>query len=366
MVPNRKKGDGNMSDVAKWKVHGPVEMLRSEFATWDHDRQVWQADRQFTVVSFQPNGTISSTDHHNPDGTIAHSQWFYNDAGRVVESRSWMNDGPIDRTVYVYDESGRPIRARHLDHDGTEWDVEVYSYDADGKMTKVQFLQIREADLDCIADNTCSATTGYAIEGTDSAYGAPGATTMTVTYDEKHLPTMVSFHNANHQLLSYVILMRDSAGRLLCEEFHQGERSPFQNYLDKASPEHREQLAAVLKDALGETLSSTTYAYDGKGRVVKREHRIGTLGGDCTTYRYQDHDDPVEETTEHTNRVGNIDETGKVYYSSDRVNLQQNRLEYLYDEHGNWTERIVSFRPDSQLEFQCSNIKRRTFTYYST
>ncbi len=366
MVPNRNNGGGTVSELAGWKVHGPVKTLKSEFAAWDQDQQDWQSFQHFTVVSFHPNGAISATDHHNPDGTVAHSRWFYNDAGRMVESNSWMNDGPIDRTVYVYDECGRPIRATHLGHDGTERDVEVCSYDADGRKTKVRFLPRHETDSKCTDGNACGATTGYSIEGTDSAYGAPGATTMTVTYDEKNLPAKVSFHDANHQPLSYMILMRDSAGRLLSEEFHQGDKSPFHGYLEKAPSEERERLAAMLKDALGEMLSSTTYAYDAKGRLVTREIRMGKLGGYCTTYRYQDRDDPVEETIEHKNREGNVDETGNMNYSSNRVSLQRNRLEYLYDEHGNWTERIMSFRSESLPDFQRSNIERRTINYYST
>ena len=355
-----------MSDLAKWKVHGPVKTLKSEFATWDQDRQDWHPDHRINVASFDPVGTILSTDVHNPDGTIAHSRWFYDDAGRMLESNSWMNDEPINRIVYLHDETGRPIRATHLDSNGTRKDLEVYSYDVDGRKTKVQFLYRREADSECTAGNACGASTLYAIEGTDAAYGASGATTLTISYDERGLPAKVSFHDAHRQMLTYLILTRDSAGRLLSVEQHQGEKSPFQSHLDKAPPEQRERLAAVLKEVLGETLSSTRYEYDAKGRLVTRENRMGQLGEDCTTYRYRDHDDPVEETIEHRSCEGKIDETGNVQYSSNRVNLQHNQLEYLYDECGNWTERIVSLRLESQSAFQRSNVERRTITYYST
>lgn len=145
---------------------------------------------------------------------------------------------------------------------------------------------------------------------------------MTITYDEKNLPTNVSFHDANHHPLSHVILTRDSAGRLLSEEYHQGQRSPFRNYLDdKAPPEERERLAALFDAVLGSGFSSTTYEYDARGRLVTREHRMGNLGGDSTTYRYGERDDPVEETTEHRTREASLDETGNVQYSSNRINV---------------------------------------------
>ena len=354
-----------MSALAKWKVHGPVKTLKSEFATWDQDRQDWHPYSHMNVASFDPAGRILSTDVHNPDGTIAHSRWFYDDTGRMLESNSWMNDEPINRIVYLYEETGRLIRATRLDGNGTRKDVEVYSYDVDGRKTKVQFLYHREADSECTAGNACGASSGYAIEGTDIAFGAPGATTLTITYDDKSLPAKVSFHDAHHQLLTYAILTRDRAGRLLSVEKHQGEKSPFQGYLDKAPPEQRERLAAALKEVLGETLSSTRYEYDAKGRLVTREHRMGKLGEDYTTYRYRDHDDPVEETIEHRSHEAKTDETGNVQYSSNRVNVQHNQLEYIYDECENWTERVVSHRLESQSGFQRSNVERRTITYYS-
>ena len=57
-----------------------------------------------------------------------------------------MNDGPIDRAVYSYDEAGRHIRTMQLNHDGTQTVLEVCSYDADGRKTKVRLLFSREAD----------------------------------------------------------------------------------------------------------------------------------------------------------------------------------------------------------------------------
>jgi hypothetical protein len=359
------EGGGIVSDLARWKVHGPVKTVRSEFATWDVARQDWQPVRHFNLASFRVDGALQIIDTHNQDGTIAHSRWLYDEAARMLESHSWMNEGPIDRSVYVYDERGRAFRTTHLSYNGTQTDAEVFSYDADGRKTKVQFLFPRESGSEDNAENACRVNIGYTIEGTDSAYSAPGATTMTVNYDEKQLPAKISFHDANQCLLSYVILMRDSAGRLLSEEMYQGEKSPFQKYLNNASLEDRERLAALLEVALGNVISSTKYKYDAKGRQVSRDHRMGSLGEDFTTYIYGDRDDPVKETTEHKSREGSFDETGNMHYSSDRMNVQHNQLEYLYDEHENWTERIVSFRSESEPKFQRSNIERRIITYYS-
>ncbi len=169
-----------------------------------------------------------------------HSRWLYDDAGRLAESNSWFNDGPIDRVVYSYDEAGRHVRTVQLSHDGTQTDSEICSYDTSGKKTKVRFLGLR------------GANTAYRIEGTEQAYGAPGATMMTTTYDERDLPTKVVFQDANHNLLTYVTFVRDSAGRLLNEEMHVGAESLFPDLLETVPPEGREGMAAMLKKAFGE------------------------------------------------------------------------------------------------------------------
>jgi hypothetical protein len=50
-----------MSDLAKWKVHGPVHILRIEFAEWDLSKEEWQAPRSFTLVQFFPNRRITES-----------------------------------------------------------------------------------------------------------------------------------------------------------------------------------------------------------------------------------------------------------------------------------------------------------------
>ncbi|AXC12098.1 hypothetical protein ACPOL_2790 [Acidisarcina polymorpha] len=355
-----------MSDVARWKVRGPVKTLRSEFATWDLDRQDWQPIQHFTVGTFRLDGMILRLDAKNPDGTIAHSQWLYDDGGRLAESNSSMNEGPLDRTAYVYDEGGRHIRTTHVDHDGTQTDVEVCSYEVGGSKTKVRFLSTGVVALECSSADVCGACTGYAVEGTESAYNAPGATTMTVVYDERTLPVKVSFQDADHRLLSYVNLRRDRTGKLLSEEMQQGDKLLFQSHLDQAAPEERERLAAMFEAVLGDAISRTIYRYDAYGRLLTRDHRMGNLGGSSTTYRYNANDDPSEETAEHRSREASYDETGTLHYTSDRLNVQHNRLEYVHDGHGDWTERIVSFRSGSESEFERSNIERRSITYYSS
>ena len=341
-----------MIDATKWKIRGPVATLTTEHSTWDIAREEWQPPRGFVTTSFRLDGAVSATDFHNPDGSIAHSRWVYDDAGRLMESSFQLGDGPIDRTVYSYDDAGRHVRTVQVSHDGTQTETEICTYDSDGNKTKVRFL------------GRLGAPNGFGVEGSEESYPAPGATTMTTTYDEKHLPTRTVFEDANHKPVTTVTLTRDATGRLAKEEMVMDQESMLTNLLQEAPPEQFEAAAAIFKDALGK-FTSTSYTYDGQGRRVERTNRMGRLGEHRSTYLYHDRDDPIEEINEDRHREANINENGGVEYSPDRVNRQHNRTEYVYDARGNWTERTVSYQVDPNTPFQRSNVERRAITYHA-
>jgi hypothetical protein len=349
-----------VSDVEKWKVRGAVKALRTEFATWDLNQQEWQPPRHFGLIAFHSDGKISERDHHNADGSISHSKWFYDEAGQLTETRYWMNDGPPDKILYFYDDAARHVRTVQANHDGTQRDSEACSYDISRRKTKVHFLGPQKPNV----------SYAYEIEGTGQAHGAPGAATMTVSYDERDLPAEVLLHDAHHSLLRRVIFVRDSAGRLLSEEIHLSERIPFpdfQSQLESYPPEDRARASEAFASLFGPTqmFSKTTCEYDQTDRLLEQSSRMGSLAEDRTTFRYDEHDNPIEETTEHTSREASLKEDGTLHYSEDRLNVQHARFEYRYDAHGNWTERIVSIQPEPDADFQRSNIERRAITYHA-
>ena len=124
-------------------------------------------------------------------------------------------------------------------------------------------------------------------------------------------------------------------------------------------------MATLLAEVFAnQTFSTTNYVYDSKGRVVERITQMGNLSEDRTTFRYNDRDDLIEEIDEHQSRGANLDDHGVMQATDERSHTSHTRFEYQYDEHGNWTERIVSSRQDSQTDFRRSNVIRRTITYY--
>ena len=92
---------------------------------------------------------------------------------------------------------------------------------------------------------------------------------------------------------------------------------------------------------------------------------MGTLGEEHATFRYDHHDNPIEETTEDASREVDVDENGTVRTTAENIQRRHVRFDYEYDAQGNWTERVVSIRPESRPDYQPSNVERRTITYFT-
>jgi hypothetical protein len=73
---------------------------------------------------------------------------------------------------------------------------------------------------------------------------------------------------------------------------------------------------------------------------------------------------PVEESGRHVDRQLNVDENGTPQMSPDTIRLHDVRFEYAYDEHGNWTERIISSRHSVDGLFQRESAEWRTIEYH--
>ena len=335
-----------MSDLAKWSVRGPVRTLRTESAGWDVNREEWQPPRGFSVVVFRPDGKISESTHHDSTSSFSCSQRLYDAAGELVKIRHSMNEQPTGGAVYSYDDAGRHVRTISVSPDGTERDFEACTYDAGGRKTKVQLLAPQEPGV----------THSYRIEGTEHMCGAPGATTMTVRYGPREQPAEVLFHDTDHRLVTRVVLARDDAGRLLCEELHLGEQTSIPNLP-----------AAALLELFGpsQTFCRTTYSYNPKGLLSEQIVRMSAVCEERTLFRYDDLDNPSETVMERHRRELGIDEDGKMLPTSEASEKEYARFEYRYDAQGNWTERVVWSRREPNPDFQRSSVERREISYHS-
>jgi YD repeat-containing protein len=129
-----------MSDLAKWKVRGPVRTLRKEHAEWDPSQGTWQVPRGVSTVTFRHDGQVSEGEFHNPDGSVARWARVYDNDGRIIEEQSWRDDGPRSTVGYSYDALGRLAARGDVAPDGTRREAETCRYDGAGRKTKVTFL----------------------------------------------------------------------------------------------------------------------------------------------------------------------------------------------------------------------------------
>src|SRR5262249_39619079 len=60
------------------------------------------------------------------------------------ETTFQLDEGPVGRRLNRYDEFGRLVRTFSTDGDGLERDLEVYSYNEDGRKTKLPSSKTRE------------------------------------------------------------------------------------------------------------------------------------------------------------------------------------------------------------------------------
>ena len=351
-----------MSDVATWKLRGPVRTLRREIAEWDAAREEWKPPRQLTIVTFRSDGKTSESEFHNPDGSILRTTCRYDDRGRLLEMHSGPADGPVTKTIHSYDDAGRHVRTVVIEPDGAPREYEKYHYDSSGRKTKVTFLHTPPG-------LPAGVQMHHSIEGTEQAFSAPGATTMTTTYGEGDKPEEVLLHDAKHAVVRRVTFTRDREGRTLREDVQFGGQFPFPELASEArgpSQEEAAALAALMASVFAnQTLHSTTYAYDRHGRVLERSTRMGVLSESRTTYHYDDRDNPIEEVTEDQSREIGADSPDEAPRArSETARRHQVRYEYQYDREGNWTERIVSSRQQDSSSFQRSNVERRQITYH--
>lgn len=354
-----------MSDVAKWKLRGPVRTLRSETTEWDAAREAWKPSRHSSVAEFQADGKISLQEYHYPDGTISRMTFRYDNRGRLVEVQSGPASGPFAKTLHSYDEAGRPLRTVNVAADGAVKESESYRYDSTGRKTKVTFLDERPLGMGAV-----HYSIGDEGSGSDFAVGMSDATTVTTSYGEHDQPREQVMHDANHSVVMRVTFTRDREGRLLGEVVQFEGQFPFpemREVIGKLSAEEKAAMIAMLSQTFdAKTLHSRAFAYDRQGRLLERTERMGTLSESRTTFRYDDRDNPIEQIEEEQSRELGVDDPGGTPRTrNETVRRHDVRFEYQYDREGNWTERIASSRREPNAIFQRSNLERREITYYA-
>jgi hypothetical protein len=290
--------------------------------------------------------------HQNHDATEWSWIYTYDQNRRLGTIAVEGTAGAPEVRTHYYDQAERLERTGLKTADAVERIIESFQYDSAGKKTKI--LHVDPASL------RPDTTYGYGVEGSTGAYSAPGAQEIQTSYDERGKPVALTFYGADQTLLRRVVFVYDSRGRLV-EEAQEEVASPF-------PPEVLEQGTAAQVAAILALFSGIRvfHRYDDLGCRVETRSEMGRLGEDRKTTAYNEHGDPEIEQHFHASRDFGMDDEGRLSDQPTREssNSSESRLNYVYDEAGNWVECTILGRSGPDQPFQAFSIETRELTYW--
>ena len=303
-----------------------------------------------TTLEFRQDGALARRDHQNPDGSEWITVYEYNDAGQITSTHT----GHVSQ-VYEYDAEGRLLRVIAWSKDANDRVTESYQYDSAGRKKKTFYVDL--------ANQRSNTTYSWGVEGTDIAYSAPGAATLTTSYNERQQPVELLFHDEAGRLLSRVEFRYDPWGNLIEEaQTKQAETLP-PEMLAELNPEQRKTLYALF--GVDEPLRRL-HRYDERGRRVETRWDMGPLGGDCQTMTYNEAGYLIADVSEHQERAYNVNEAGQLsdIPTQQHVSRTEAWFHYEYDLHGNWRKKTGESRAGVEQDFTVFSIEQRTIGYF--
>ncbi|HYZ87105.1 MAG TPA: hypothetical protein VE621_22000 [Bryobacteraceae bacterium] len=348
-----------MTDRERWGLRGMVRSCRLERRWYSRrcgaDTCDTEESGDATTLDFRPDGTLSRQSHENPDGSEWNTTYEFDDTGRLTLTRTESAGGVTNLQFYEYDNAGRLLRVfdRNQDRDRT---AETYEYDPSGLKSKTLHVDV--------AAQRSDTHYSWGVEGTDSAYSAPGAARLTTIYNDRDQPTKLSFRDLAGRELSRVEFLYDDAGQLIEEAQTNSDEVLPPEMLASLNPAQLQTVRGLF-GAGGESMRRT-HAYDGQGRRIETRQNIGPLGFNKKTVTYNEYGDPAVSFFENETRDYAIDDEGRIADSPTRqdVSRSEARFRYDYDSQGNWVSKTVEGRPTREGEFSLSSVERRTITYF--
>jgi YD repeat-containing protein len=201
-----------------------------------------------TTLEFRLDGTMARHSHRNHDRSQWTTTYEYDSAGKLLTTHHQNGVELIGVTVHEYDAASRLARVSYRPQGGDARTVESYEYLATGCKIKTHYTDPASRP----------PVTAWGIEGTDAAYSARGAVTLTTQYNERDQPGKVLFLDAAGRELSRVELRYDERGNMVEEA---------QTHSDETLPA---EMLASLNEAQRETVRSLFW---GGGKFVQRTHR---------------------------------------------------------------------------------------------
>lgn len=347
-----------MSDREHAGLRGPVRSCGLDRTWYSGNCQGDACERterhDSMATEFREDGQLAAQRGRNHDGSEWTRRFEYDDAGRLT-----LDSGAGLTRRHEYDSAGRRIGIVSTDASGRERLAERFEYDAAGRLTIVQHL-----DVSSVADSGCSVH--YCVGGSDVGYPVADAATIVTRHDERGGAIEVRFVDASDTDLARVTFARDDAGHVLEETMTRTDLGLPRELLAELDPAQLQSVRALM-GAGGEPVRHV-HRYDDRGRRIEtRDELFGPLGRDTRWMAYNDHDDQVEEIRESVHRNANFGERGELNDDPGEATSSRSEARFLYeyDDHGNWTRKVVEGRGNSTGAFTISSIEQRVLTYYS-
>jgi YD repeat-containing protein len=318
--------------------------------------------KSWSTTEYDIEGRIMATRARDSDGSEWVTRNTYDASGHLLKT-AWGKEGePIKETVYSYDDQGRLLNTTYSDAPDNPV---TFRYDERGRKTKLQVSRPED-----YLPN--AAFSGSPFQIADTPPNLPGGGSATTIYDEHDRPAEVQVRDAQGELVSRAVCIYDAQGRVAEEKeildnpemlFPAEVRAKMLEESGASREELREALREQFTKLMGGQAEpfSIAYSYDAQGRVRQTRRRIYNQE-DMIETTYTKHGDTAAEITRST-RLSSANEqslptAGVSTYS-------EVRHSYEYDDRGNWTEEIVSYRssPDGAFSNPSSE-RRRTLTYY--
>jgi hypothetical protein len=358
-----EENSASMSDRAQTGIRGPVKSCREE-STYrnmtDAAGKALEVRFEHTTV-YDTDGRILSTQSRNSDGTEWVRRYTYSNSAHLLKIASGITGQALTETFYSYDQEGRLEKIATAGRSETPV---VFRYDERGRKTKMQTS--RASDY-----RPNSATGGSPFEALDMAPNLPDGGTTTTIYNEHDRPTEVQVRDANGELVNHALRRYDAQGHvseekqiydnLLVTMFPPEARQKLLDESGLSTDQLRQELHAQLTEFTKGQAGhySVSYRYDSGGRLIHTSRRIFNQEDEIDT-TYNEHGDTESEMTRSTRP-----ETENELTAPGLPSYSEMRYSYQYDEHGNWREKTVSYRSNSDAAFQSSSVIKRSLAYYS-
>ena len=351
-----------MSDRVQAGLRGPVKSSTEE-STYtnmtDAAGKALEVRFAHTTV-YDLDGRILSTCSRNTDGSEWVMRYEYSNSGQLRKTASGIDGQTLTETTYSHDPQGR---LEKITTDSKSETPVCFRYDEHGGKTKIQTS--RPSDY---RPNTASG--GSPFEAADMTPNLPDGGITTTIYDEHDRPTEVQVRDTSGELVKRALRTYDAQGHVSEEkQIHDNLVAMFpsetrQKLLDDSGlsadqlrQELHVQLTKLMKGQAGPY--SVSNRYDSRGRLIHTDRRIFNQEDEIDTM-YNEHGDPESEITRSTRPEAENEPTTLGSPSS----YSETRYSYEYDQHGNWTEKTVSYRSSSDAVFQSSIVIKRSLTYY--